>query len=1236
MNFLTIEAMASFTGTVTSGIQDISSLLPLLGTEQVEKHVGSALEAGYMYAAVAPLSIFGSLGIVKAGTSVLAASTVFVRSLPIPSITFTPLPKISFRRLRRFVCGARILAHAGVEPIGKVSPMIGMDGNRYLAETRLTALLKNKHIDHPEKLTIEWRAREWNIGLICFSLLAAIVSVTPYIGLITYIDGPHSPSAPWVYPFLRSMGGLLTAVLSQFIIQQRILTIMKSRISFMVMDNRFGDSFKKLSEHSASEGEPSFRWTPNAPAEECLWGLGEYLLSQSTGHHQHPIVAKEAEVHSAVPISHSSDVSGADVSTRASSATPSGLSCNDSIPVSQVFYLPPTPRSEGTPTLAEHIISMTSEPQDILDEMGGAKEVLHQLAQEHKRHSTTPTFDWILLRCAQLFLFLSLPASIAGYIGCFMLVQSCRQTNGPLLWLGLECTLSLLRILIWALNPKFDELTDITVKITLDDLPPLVTTDQDVDILKSRRVLPLTPERTFLENITSYTGPLGEFSTTEHISLYFTLTGDRKRGQKVLFMTAVDWDKRTALTVFRDADRTCGLTLYDASPHTDPDTREMLATLEVELNDNHPRRRSLFFRRMAQHYTVLVQSLHRYHLIASSIPIVAQTVFKLRPLLSPGELANSGGIYESLTQSWSFANESDGDDSTISRSHTTLPLYPLPSLSSGDDQYLLQGYEHHLKAKFVDNLGQWIVHSMQAIRQNARNGCVYALADPASPNAKWELDELDFQLLGEQLKREVALLANSLVLESILYEKHGKCNRDIANAWDETSFVDKFMDECVVKMRKRLVAEQGQAKARLESAMRAASSVAEKEARAYGDPHYASLGRIWEQSLHFIATQWDEMIQIGPLLCLGVQDPTSGLGEVSDVIHQLNHRLQRFWNLFPIQERFWRPDRDDASLMGGIEFTKRLQSEGLNAQMDINRERVQGELTQVLEKIRCSSRPDDLEGAYGAYPTSSPELAAAIHSKCIRFSSIGPDLGSIAVRLGNCPTVYDFEDTDADISTVFSVIRQRGTRMVLNVPTRITKDPAFERAVENSYHVLSITSNMSLSDPVSHSLFRNTEYWKLLQQQEHSLLDHPLSSTFVLLPGPLADKAGQYIRKLTYPVGLIMLYMRQRGHIRLGLVHFATSGLEEAAAWLHVKGRKDSVNLLRIPSDTVPQKDLALQEFDVDQEFEEGYYELELHVWAVEYYCLRDVLVEFQPNRIETRKDSDTSGRQASVRLVES
>lgn len=63
-----------------SGVQNISAFLPILGTEQCEKHVGEALKGGYLYAAASRLSIFGCLGIVKACAAIFVASVSSLRT----------------------------------------------------------------------------------------------------------------------------------------------------------------------------------------------------------------------------------------------------------------------------------------------------------------------------------------------------------------------------------------------------------------------------------------------------------------------------------------------------------------------------------------------------------------------------------------------------------------------------------------------------------------------------------------------------------------------------------------------------------------------------------------------------------------------------------------------------------------------------------------------------------------------------------------------------------------------------------------------------------------------------------------------------------------------------------------------------------------------------------------------------------------------------------------------------
>ncbi|KAJ7770625.1 hypothetical protein B0H16DRAFT_1365093, partial [Mycena metata] len=115
------SAPTSILGVATSGIQDISALLPLLGTDQCEKHISGALDRGLSYVAATPLSIFGSLGIVKAGFTTLWASV-----------------DISIFH------GPQQMRNAGVQPVGMIKQITHIseaEDSAHVAEARLRTIL---------------------------------------------------------------------------------------------------------------------------------------------------------------------------------------------------------------------------------------------------------------------------------------------------------------------------------------------------------------------------------------------------------------------------------------------------------------------------------------------------------------------------------------------------------------------------------------------------------------------------------------------------------------------------------------------------------------------------------------------------------------------------------------------------------------------------------------------------------------------------------------------------------------------------------------------------------------------------------------------------------------------------------------------------------------------------------------------------------------------------------------
>ena len=194
--------------TLTGGIQDIAGILPLLGTEQCSIHVSSALTRGYFYAASAPMSIFGSLGVVNAGFKTLLAC-------------------FSLGDIE----GAEILENIGFEPQGENLSLIMLDGGKgekkhYLIENRIDELIEDLNIDKTRITEIFRKSAVWNFWMFFWTAVLCAVSITPYI----YVNrGDNSldlkGDAIWVFPILRSAGGFLTATLIQILIQQRITLI---------------------------------------------------------------------------------------------------------------------------------------------------------------------------------------------------------------------------------------------------------------------------------------------------------------------------------------------------------------------------------------------------------------------------------------------------------------------------------------------------------------------------------------------------------------------------------------------------------------------------------------------------------------------------------------------------------------------------------------------------------------------------------------------------------------------------------------------------------------------------------------------------------------------------------------------------------------------------------------------------------------------------------------------------
>ncbi|KAF7351899.1 hypothetical protein MVEN_01151600 [Mycena venus] len=364
--------------------------------------VGEAA-GGYLYAAVTPVSIFGSLGAAK------AAFTIVFISLPF---------------------GSRILKYVGFEPKGDVvaSAMLDTDSDRYLAETRVLQLLDKYYIRTAQRVSVERPAvtpqliplRPWDLSLLVASLFVACLGVLPYVHFSVLHHSPF-PALAIFFPFCRVIGGLLCVFPGQLLLQYRIQKIIKQRLLFKGINDI-------LNEHNTKIPIHHLLWDESHSSEACLSSLVDFLSRSKT--------------------------------TR----------------------------------FVKHVALLFGPESGSKDVANGIKAYLAN------------TWQWLALICALL---LGFVMTIVGYIGCFTIVQSSSVPSDTYIWLGTEAALAFLRLLIWGLNPSWDDSDGICLAPTGGIAPlPAVTPTWVVTDNKRWTMYKIISETEFWQALTAYSGPI--------------------------------------------------------------------------------------------------------------------------------------------------------------------------------------------------------------------------------------------------------------------------------------------------------------------------------------------------------------------------------------------------------------------------------------------------------------------------------------------------------------------------------------------------------------------------------------------------------------------------------------------------------------------------------------------------------------------------------------------------------
>ncbi|KAF7377249.1 hypothetical protein MSAN_00145200 [Mycena sanguinolenta] len=453
---LCMSSRASFGTTISSGIQDLSAILSLLGTEQCEVHVGSALRGGgrggFLYAAVTPLSIFGSLGMAK------AAFTIMLLGIP--------------------VRGAKILQQMGFDAKGDVVSLLmsEAEGTRYEAESRLLVLLHKYYLEpSAHRISVEQpptsarlpNIRPWDLKLLGTSALVACLGAAPYFHFV--LHRTSFLALEIFFPICRVVGGLLCVFPGQLLLQYRIQMLLRQRLLFLGINNLLHDEVSM----------PYIRWDETYASEVCLSSLKEFLrtpMDEELKDDMEPFFNVLAQA------------------------------------LNPTVKLPDVSEREAS-TIAGHL-------------------------EAYLRN----TWAWLVM---EIFLLTGFLMTLVGYVGCFTIVQNSPNSRDTYIWLGAEALLAFIRLLVWAVNPPWDDPDGVHLIVDCSNRQSLAAESDEnpLDIFK-----PMSSHR-FWETLAAYSGVANiddisgirgfrpSYSWTKHEKdeiLSIILEEDRSGGQIVL------------------------------------------------------------------------------------------------------------------------------------------------------------------------------------------------------------------------------------------------------------------------------------------------------------------------------------------------------------------------------------------------------------------------------------------------------------------------------------------------------------------------------------------------------------------------------------------------------------------------------------------------------------------------------------------------------------------------------
>ncbi|ESK91539.1 hypothetical protein Moror_2588 [Moniliophthora roreri MCA 2997] len=686
----------NFGETLSSGIQDISALLPLLGTEQCEQNVGSALEKGYLYAAVASLSLFGSLGVVKAAFATLFATITwpfhgglwlnnagFATSGSVSSMvtidkdTGMYVAEIKLRKLleAQNIEDFRLLSeiqwsgqkyakdssYNAAEAMRRLNEqdrdMGGARFSRYLREIQrditcwdfkeLVRDLKGMgrrltfKFQHAIKMGHEIFPNSWNALLIMTSALSALLSVTPYI----YLASSHwSHPLSWIYPALRSFGSFLCVVCVQLALQTRIHQIANMCLAWMKIRQSHENLDEEIKRGKADKLEERIRRHTQLPGTATVgirwwsiqwWSIQWWAIRRWSI--QWWAIRRWA------------------IRWWAKWA------------------------NRDSPSVIEE-----GRHEDNGQHMG--------LSAEQQEVAALLNFSPMLI-VYQLLIAAGMAMIVAGYVGCFSIVsQSDLPPSGPYIWFVMETVLSMLRIFLWGVNPSWDEHMEWTLTFQQHNNAsfPLITSPNNSEELgfggnapAAKRPFLVYAHREFLSMAQAQIGQL-QPPEAEGVTLYYGLIMHKAFVSSEHSHVDSDWRKYLSITMVHPSSEHRIFTFLCHGPDGDH-PKLFLSTLET-LSDTGVHHVSLECLWSAQEFDGFLWS-HEFRSIVQYAQNLSTCLFaKYQELHLRWDFQTSQTIYQNLGINGAPLSEHDRDYISLQKLHESMATALQSRLHTGRNE----------------------------------------------------------------------------------------------------------------------------------------------------------------------------------------------------------------------------------------------------------------------------------------------------------------------------------------------------------------------------------------------------------------------------------------------------------------------------------------------------------------------------------------------------------------------